>query len=153
VLSALNEAARREYVATHKHADLTPHTVTDQRVLLRQLDTAGDYTFDREEYALGTACVAAAVPSRSIVAAVAVSVPAHRVKRVVEHGEALRRATRQIAYAGVGEDGRGVCDRSYHYLNNSPLLTWAIRRKVMKGPKRLEAKHDHDRTRSTNCVR
>jgi IclR family acetate operon transcriptional repressor len=99
VLSVLNEAARREYVATHELADLTPHTLTDQRLLLRQLDMAGDYTFDREEYALGTACVAAAVPSRSIVAAVAVSVPSHQVRRVVEHGDALRRAARLIAYA------------------------------------------------------
>jgi len=102
VLSALDEAARREYVASHRLADLTPHTITDQRLLLRQLEVAGDYTFDHEEYALGTACVAAAVPSRSIIAAIAVSVPAHQVQRVVEHGEALRRAARLIAYAEVG---------------------------------------------------
>jgi len=102
VLSALDEAARREYVATHPLADLTPHTVTDQRLLLRQLDMAGDYTFDQEEYLLGTACVAALVPSRSMIAAIAVSVPAHQVKRVVEHRNALRRAARLIAYAQVG---------------------------------------------------
>lgn len=102
VLSALDDAARRDYLGGHDLPDLTPHTVTDQRVLLRQLDTGGDYLLDREEYALGTACVAAAVPSPSMVAAVAVSVPARQVNRVLEHGDALRRAARLIAYADAG---------------------------------------------------
>jgi DNA-binding IclR family transcriptional regulator len=98
VLSALDDPARRAYLAEHEMPDLTPRTVTDQRVLLRQLATGGDYALDREEYALGTACVAAPVPSRSLVAAVAVSVPANQVARVLEHGDALRRAARLIAY-------------------------------------------------------
>jgi DNA-binding IclR family transcriptional regulator len=102
VLSALDEAARRDYLGEHDLPDLTPHTVTDPRVLLRQLDSGGDYALDREEYTLGTACVAAAVPSPTMVAAVAVSVPARQVRRVVEHGDALRRAARLIAYADVG---------------------------------------------------
>jgi IclR family transcriptional regulator, acetate operon repressor len=99
VLSALEDGKRRDYLAGHGLADLTPHTVTDRSVLLRQLAGGGDYCLDREEYALGTACVAAAVPSSSLVAAVAVSVPAHQVQRVVERGDALRRAARSIAYA------------------------------------------------------
>ena len=49
--------------------------------------------------ALGTACVAAAVPSPSLVAAVAVSVRAHQVRRIVERSDALHRAARLIAYA------------------------------------------------------
>lgn len=102
VLSTLDDEHRREYLAQHCLADLTPHTVTDSRVLLRQLAAEGDYALDREEYALGTACVAAAVPSSSLVAAVAVSVPAHRVNRVIEHGDVLRRAARLIAYAAPG---------------------------------------------------
>jgi DNA-binding IclR family transcriptional regulator len=102
VLSALDDAARRDYLGEHDLPDLTPHTVTDPRVLLRQLDSGGDYALDREEYTLGTACVAAAVPSPTMVAAVAVSVPARQVRRVVEHGDALRRAARLIAYADVG---------------------------------------------------
>ncbi|MGZ4589728.1 MAG: IclR family transcriptional regulator [Actinomycetes bacterium] len=104
VLSALDDAARRDYLGGHDLPDLTPHTVTDRRVLLRQLDAPGDYVLDREEYALGTACVAAAVPSPSpsLVAAVAVSVPARQVRRVLEHGDAIRRAARLIAYADLG---------------------------------------------------
>jgi DNA-binding IclR family transcriptional regulator len=101
VLSALDDSARRAYLADHELPDLTPHTVTDQRVLLRGLPAPGQYALDREEYALGTACVAAPVPSPSMVAAVAVSVPAAQVGRVVENGDALRRAARLIAYTGA----------------------------------------------------
>lgn len=101
LLGALDDSDRREYLAQHGLADLTPHTVTDRRVLLRQLDGAGDYTLDREEYALGTACIAVAVPSRSLKAAVAVSVPARRVQRLVDHSDVLLRAARLIACVDV----------------------------------------------------
>lgn len=106
VLSTLPEQRRREYVETHELADLTRHTVTDRRVLLRALDEPGEYAFDREEYSLGTACAAVAVPSTTFQAAVAVSVPARQVHRVVERGDVLRRAARLIAYAGP--DGRSA---------------------------------------------
>lgn len=99
VLSVLDDETRRAYLADHDLPDLTPNTITDQRVLLRQLDTTQGYAMDREEYALGTACVAAPVPSDSLVAAVAVSVPTRQVRRILEHGDALRRAARLIAYA------------------------------------------------------
>jgi DNA-binding IclR family transcriptional regulator len=102
VLSALDEASRRDYLGGHDLPDLTPHTVTDPRLLLRQLDSGTGYALDREEYALGTACVAAAVPSPSIVAAVAVSVPARQLSRVLAHGDVLRRAARLVAYAEAG---------------------------------------------------
>jgi hypothetical protein len=38
----------------------------------------------------------------SLVAAIAVSVPARQVQRVLERGDALRRAARLIAYADAG---------------------------------------------------
>jgi Bacterial transcriptional regulator len=93
--------ARRGYLADHNIPDLTPRTVTDRRVLLRQLEAVEGYALDREEYALGTACVAASVPSPSLVAAVAVSVRAHQVRRIIERSDALHRAARLIAYAGA----------------------------------------------------
>lgn len=99
ILAAIDEPARREYLAAHTLPDLTPHTVTDQRVLLRQLDTAVGYAVDREEYALGTACIAITVPSSSWTAAVAMSAPARHVDRLVGHLPALRRAAEQIALA------------------------------------------------------
>jgi DNA-binding IclR family transcriptional regulator len=99
VLSGLDTDSRREYLAEHELPDLTPHTITDQRVLLRQLASPAEYAVDREEYTLGTACVAAVVPSSSLRAAVAVSVPVRQVRRVVEQSDALRRAARLVAYA------------------------------------------------------
>lgn len=99
VLSKLDESARDAYLADHDLPDLTPRTVTDRRVLLRQLDGARDYALDREEYALGTACVAFPVPSRSVLAAVAVSVPPRQAHRVVEQSDVLRRAALLVAYA------------------------------------------------------
>ncbi|MFZ5849802.1 MAG: IclR family transcriptional regulator [Actinomycetota bacterium] len=102
VLSAIGEEERRAYLADHELADLTPRTVTDRRLLLHLLTTSHEYTVDREEYALGTACVATVVPSTVVVAAVAVSVPARQVQRVVAQGDVLRRAARLIAYAVAG---------------------------------------------------
>jgi DNA-binding IclR family transcriptional regulator len=63
------------------------------------LQAVRDYALDREEYALGTACVATPVPSHSVVAAVAVSVPSHQAPRIVEHSDVLRRAALLVAYA------------------------------------------------------
>ena len=102
ILSALDDAARRAYLADHDLPDLTPHTVTDRTTLLRQLTETSQYAVDQEEYSLGTACVAAAVPSPSTVSAVAVSVPARQLPDVLRHGDALRRAARLIAYADAG---------------------------------------------------
>lgn len=100
VLSTLPEQTRREYVETHELADLTRHTVTDRRVLLHELRSLSEYAMDREEYAVGTACVAVPVPSTTFSAAVAVSVPATSLRRVIDRRQALRRAARLIAYAG-----------------------------------------------------
>lgn len=99
VLSTLDERSRWDYLSAHELPDLTPHTVTDRRVLVRQLPEPGGYAFDRQEYAVGTACVAVAVPSRRLTAAVAVSVDADRVGRIIEHADALRRTARLVAYA------------------------------------------------------
>lgn len=99
VLSSIDEPGRRDYLAEHELADLTPHTVTSTRTLLRQLTEPTGFALDREEYALGTACVATVVPTRSVAAAVAVSVPARQVQRVIENRQALDRAARLVAYA------------------------------------------------------
>lgn len=97
VLSSLDADARRGYLADHALTDLTPHTVTDQRVLLHQLDAPLGYAIDREEYSLGTACIAVPVPSSSWSAAVAMSAPARHVDALIRHRAALQRAAQQIA--------------------------------------------------------
>lgn len=99
VLSAIDEPDRHNYLAEHELADLTPHTVTSRGALLRQLAAPTGFAVDQEEYALGTACVGAVVPSSSTAAAVAVSVPARQVGRVLEDRRALDRAARLVAFA------------------------------------------------------
>lgn len=107
VLSTLPEAERLEYVETHPLVDLTRHTVTDVRVFLRELDGSLDYAVDREEYELGTACVAVPIPSTTFAGAVAVSVPAQQVPRVIEQRDRLRRAAQLLAYAGRPQGSSG----------------------------------------------
>ncbi|HEY0948586.1 IclR family transcriptional regulator [Nocardioides sp.] len=100
VLSTLPEPTRRDYLSTHDLADLTQHTVTSTRTLLRELSESGELAVDREEYAVGTACLAVPVPSTAFAAAVAVSVPTRALPRIMERRDAIRRAARLIAYAG-----------------------------------------------------
>ncbi|MFP5336309.1 MAG: IclR family transcriptional regulator [Actinomycetes bacterium] len=108
VLSTLPEQTRREYVETHELVDLTRHTVTDRRVLLHELDDAAEFALDREEYAVGTACLAVPVPSTTVNAAVAVSVPVRQLRRVLDQRVALRRAARLIAWAGPETSGSSI---------------------------------------------
>jgi len=102
ILAHLTPESRRDYLARHDLPDLTAHTITDARALERQLCAAVDVAVDREEYALGTACVAVAVPSPTTTASVAVSVPVARLDREPDLAPGLRRAARLIAY---GLDG------------------------------------------------
>lgn len=102
VLSTLPERTRREYVETHELVDLTRHTVTSTPRLLRELDAASDFALDREEYAVGTACLAVPVPATRFSAAVAVSVPAAQLPHLIQRRDVIRRAARLIAFAGAG---------------------------------------------------
>lgn len=99
ILAVLPDDAQREFLSRHPLADLTAHTITDPRVLLRRLKSPAAYAVDREEYTVGTCCVAAAVPCEGVVASVAVSVPATRVHGVVEAAGTIRRAARSVAVA------------------------------------------------------
>jgi len=109
VLSALDEDGRRDYLARHELADLTPYTLTDRRALLRGLtgrrhDTGGEepLVVDQQEYSLGIACVA--TPLRVVrgdgdvaVGAVAISVAARRLDGVRRSASDLTRAAERLA--------------------------------------------------------
>lgn len=97
VLAALPDDTRRDYLASHPLVDLTPHTQTSRRLLLKELAQSPGLTRDREEYAVGTACLAVPVPSLTMTAAVAISVPVARAGRVGGSHQALRRAAGLIA--------------------------------------------------------
>jgi len=99
VLSALPESARQDYLASHPLVDLTPSTMTNRRRLLAELEHSPVLAYDREEYAVGVTCLAVPVPSRTVTAAVAISVPAEQRDRLAGTELALRRAARMVALA------------------------------------------------------
>lgn len=84
VLAQLDEQSRRDYLARHPLVDLTPHTITDPRELVRRLRLSGDLTLDREEYALGTGCAAVPVTdaANTVVGTLAVSCRATRLSKI-----------------------------------------------------------------------
>ncbi len=97
VLAALPDETRRDYLSSHALVDLTPHTQTNGRRLLEELAHSPELTRDREEYAVGTTCLAVPVPSHRLTAAVAISVPVSRSGQVAGTERALRRAAALIA--------------------------------------------------------
>lgn len=99
LLAALPVEHRRDYLAQHELNDLTPHTITQDRTLLERLAAQRAYAVDREEYALGTSCVAVRVPVPALHAAVAVSMPRNRLPEVLGNRRALSRAAHRIGVA------------------------------------------------------
>jgi DNA-binding IclR family transcriptional regulator len=99
VLSALPTDQRRQYLSDHRLVDLTPRTHTDRIRLESELDATGAVSVDREEYSLGTACVAVPVRSRWRTGAVAISVPAVRLPSLTGRLAALTRAARLLELA------------------------------------------------------
>ena len=102
VLGGLNDAARADYLSRHDLPDLTRHTITDRASLLREIGAGAALAVDRQEYSVGTACVAASFAAPGVVGAVAVSVPAHRLGQVIGRGDALARTARLASLALAG---------------------------------------------------
>lgn len=78
ILAALDHEERLDYLSRHTLEELTPHTIRDRRVLLRQLEWSRDAALDLEEYAIGYACLAVPVRAPGLTASLAVSLPADR---------------------------------------------------------------------------
>ncbi|WP_020661591.1 IclR family transcriptional regulator [Amycolatopsis benzoatilytica] len=97
ILSALDADGRRDYLSRHRLADLTPHTITDTRVLEQRLSQSDDVFNDREEYLLGTSCVAATVRAHGLLGAVAISLPSRRLGTA--QPQSLRRAAQRVSRA------------------------------------------------------
>lgn len=96
ILTVLPDNVRDDYLGRHELADLTPHTVTDRRVLRRQLGRHHGLAVDTGEYQLGMTCVSAAVRTEDGVAAVAVSAPLARRGQLMDRADALRRGANRI---------------------------------------------------------
>lgn len=84
LIAQLDEERRRDYLARHTLVDLTPHTITEPRRLLRTLRSSTGLSIDREEYALGTGCAAVPVTDATgtVRAALAISCRPAKLARI-----------------------------------------------------------------------
>ncbi|KPC82389.1 MULTISPECIES: IclR family transcriptional regulator [Streptomyces] len=83
VLRELDDEARRDYLARHALADLTPRTITHRDELIQQLESSmrTPVVMDREEYDLGTTCIAVPVYNGGKLGSLGVSFRADRMYR------------------------------------------------------------------------
>jgi IclR family acetate operon transcriptional repressor len=97
VLRQLDDETRRDYLARHPLVDLTPHTITEPRELLRRLDTPG-MALDREEYAIGTVCAAVPVTDAtgSVVGTLAVSCRSTKLPVMQSSADRLEKSAARI---------------------------------------------------------
>jgi DNA-binding IclR family transcriptional regulator len=80
ILSELPADQRLDYLSRHPPGRLTPHTISDPRALLTQLERGAGWMLDREEYAIGHTCIAVPVRAPGLTASLAVSVPTGRAR-------------------------------------------------------------------------
>lgn len=102
ILASMHPARRRDYLATHPLADLTPRTMTCSRTLLNQLSGPTETVMDDREYAADTVCLAAPLPSAGLTAAVAISMPADHTDQLRAQEADLKRAASLLALSGAG---------------------------------------------------
>ncbi|MFE7749389.1 IclR family transcriptional regulator [Streptomyces sp. NPDC057428] len=106
VLRELDDDARCDYLARHALPDLTPRTITHREELLRQLEssTSTPVMMDREEYDLGTVCIAVPVYDGTKLGSLGVSFRADRMYRTRQVRESLLasadRVSRGLAFGG-----------------------------------------------------
>lgn len=99
ILAGLDSRSRTDYLSRHPLADLTPHTITDARTLERRLARQQECFADREEYRLGTACLAAPIRTPELLGAIAISAPARRYPSMATASTALVRTAWQASRA------------------------------------------------------
>lgn len=78
ILAQLSPAQRSDYLSRHPPEELTPHTISDRRALLSQLEHSRGAAVDRQEYAIGYTCVAVPVRAPGVIASLAISLPSDR---------------------------------------------------------------------------
>lgn len=106
VLRELDDEARGDYLARHELPDLTPRTITHREDLLRQLESSMStpVMMDREEYDLGTVCIAVPVYHGTKLGSLGVSFRADRMYRTRQVRESLlasaERVSRSLSFGG-----------------------------------------------------
>ncbi|MFE4357550.1 IclR family transcriptional regulator [Kitasatospora sp. NPDC056800] len=93
LLGQLPEEERRDHLARHPPAGLTPSTLTGETAVLRRLASLRPTmpVLERQEYALGTVCAAVPITIGPVVATMALSLPVERADRLVSVACQLRR--------------------------------------------------------------
>ncbi|AXE27415.1 hypothetical protein C0216_10425 [Streptomyces globosus] len=93
LLTQLDPDGRRDHVARHRPARLTPRTITDSRALFSALDAVapGAPVFDLREYSPGVVCSAVPIAAGAAAGSLALSLPATHAHRLHEATAALRR--------------------------------------------------------------
>ncbi|MEV2247469.1 IclR family transcriptional regulator C-terminal domain-containing protein [Streptomyces sp. NPDC049970] len=99
VLRELDAEARGDYLARHALADLTPRTITHREELLRQLESSrsAPMIMDREEYDLGTVCIAVPVYSGTRIGSLGISFRADRMYRTKQVRESLLASAERVS--------------------------------------------------------
>lgn len=82
VLGQLPDDERADYVDRHPLVELTPNTATRPGELMRRIGASPPYVWDREEFALGTTCVAVPVAGPGFHGALGLSWPSRRVSEI-----------------------------------------------------------------------
>lgn len=82
VLGQLGEQERAEYVDRHPLFELTPNTATRPGELMRKIGGSQPYVWDREEFALGTTCVAVPVAGPGFTGSLGLSWPSRRASEI-----------------------------------------------------------------------
>ncbi|GAA2780961.1 IclR family transcriptional regulator [Saccharopolyspora taberi] len=95
LLAGLSPSERADHFSRHPPADLTPRTITRVRDLVHG-DPPG-LVHDVEEYALGTACMAAPVALGDVPATLAISFPTRRLADRSEFARPLGKAAGVIS--------------------------------------------------------
>lgn len=75
ILAELTPDERADYLSRHVLEELTPFTIRDRRLLLRQLEQPAAAVRDEQEYAIGYTCLAVPVRAPGVTASLAISLP------------------------------------------------------------------------------
>lgn len=98
VLRELDDGARGDYLSRHLLGDLTPRTITHREELVRQLEgLSTPSVMDREEYALGTVCIAVPVYSGDTLGSLGISFRSDRMYRPTQAREALLSSAARVS--------------------------------------------------------
>ncbi len=99
ILAQLGAGVRNDYFSRHPLVDLTPRTVTSRSTLIHHLDHQAGLAVDAGEYHLDVACVAVPIEATGLPAAVAVSVPSSRRRRLRDCKPVLQRGADALGLA------------------------------------------------------